>query len=310
MLVTGANGFVGRWLVQALAERGASVGAFTGPPISTKNDALPFPEKGVQTVEGSVTDLKLFSGLLAEHKFDVIYHLAASNVNTGSQISPYDVYETNTRGVYTVLEAARLSSHPVSVVVASSKEVEDCFLSNGSRKFHPYMTSKASAEMITRTYADTYGVAAAVLRSENIYGGGDFNWNRLVPSTIQSILQGRTPVIKGDGRVRRDYIYIEDAVAAYLALGARLPDAGIKGRLFRIATGSSVSVLEMVREILRAAGRQHVEPQVLGEATDSRVDVPYQPDLEKATLGWQSRHTLAEGLKRTWEWYQTHPGKN
>jgi CDP-glucose 4,6-dehydratase len=166
--------------------------------------------------------------------------------------------------------------------------------------------------MITRAYADTYGVAAAVLRSENLYGGGDFNWNRIVPSTIQSILQGRTPVIRGDGKVRRDYLYVEDAVAAYLAIGAKLKDATVQGKLFRISTGTSVSVLEMVKEIMRAAGLHSQAPEVLGQASDSRVDMPYQPDFERATLGWQSRYSLAEGLARTWAWYQGHfkTGKN
>ena len=305
VLVTGANGFVGNWLVRTLIDRDGFVGAFVRPTASDK-EQLPLPKKETQVVCGDVTDLKLVSKIIGELEIDTIYHLAANNVNTGSDASPYDVYETNIRGAYTILEAARLSSRPVRVVVASSKEVEDCFLPASSRKYHPYMTSKAAAEMIARAYADTHGLSVAILRSDNLYGGGDFNWNRLVPSVIKSILQGQTPVIRGDGLIRRDYLYIEDAIEAYLAIGLRLEDPGLKGKLFRISTGSSTSVLEMVKEVMRVAGLQDLEPKVLGQKSESRIDVPYQPDFERETLGWQCQHSLTEGLTRTWEWYRDY----
>lgn len=305
VLVTGANGFVGNWLVRALIDRRAFVGAFVR---STAFDSGQFllPEKGSEIIRGDVTDLKFVSEVINDLKIDTVYHLAASNVNTGIQVSPYDLYETNIRGVYTVLESARLSSRPVRVVVASSKEVEDCFLTANPRKYHPYMTSKAAAEMIVRAYSDTYGLSVAILRSDNLYGGGDFNWNRLIPGVIKSILQGQTPVIHGDGSARRDYLYIEDAIEAYLAVGSHLEQAGLKGALFRISTGSNTCVLDIVKEIMRVAGVSHLTPKVLGQKVESRIDIPYQPDFERATLGWQSHHSLTDGLMSAWEWYQNH----
>ena len=310
MLVTGAGGFVGKWLVQELAARGAMVHALLRAPTSNQNDSTPAFGPKVHLVHDSVTDLPSLSQLVAGAKIEVIFHLAASNVNKGSEISPYDVYESNTRGVYTVLEAARRAPQAVRAIVASSKEVEDCFAADNPRKFHPYMTSKASAELITRAYADTYGLAAAVLRSQNIYGGGDFNPVRLIPNTIQAVLRGETPVIRGDGKTCRDYLYVEDAVAAFLALGSRLDDPALHGKLFRIATGASTSVLDVVKEIMRAAKLQDTNPRVLGEKCDSRVDVPYDPKFERATLGWRAQFTLAEGLQKTWSWYRDHAAKS
>jgi CDP-glucose 4,6-dehydratase len=307
VLVTGAGGFLGKWLVRELAARGSAVYALhrRGTPDGGK-EAPAATGHNVRIVHGSVTDLAQLSQLVADSKIEVIHHLAASNVNKGAGISPYDVYEINTRGVYTVLEAARLSPRPVRVVVASSREVEDCFAADNPRKFHPYMTSKASAELMTRAYADTYGLAATVLRPENLYGGGDVNWNRLIPNTIQAILRGETPIIRGDGQIRRDYLYVEDAVAAFLALGSRLSDPALKGKIFRIAAGSPASVLDVVNELMRIAGLKEANPTVLGQKCDSRVDLPYQSEFERATLGWQSRFSLAEGLQRTWDWYRDH----
>lgn len=300
MLVTGANGFIGRWLVRALTARGANVHAL----IRANSDKVE-NEFGdvVKVVQGDVTNLDLVSSLIRDSKIDIVYHLAAINTNTGSSISPYDIFETNTRGTYTVLEACRRSERPVHTVIASSKEVEDCFRPGNGRKHHPYMASKAAAELIAKTYFDTAGVAAAVVRLDNIYGGGDFNWNRLVPGMMRVILQGETPSIRSNGLLQRDYVYVEDVVTAFLAIGERLDKPDVQGQLFRVTTGIGTSVLEMVRQIAITAGRPDLKPQILNEKTEERVDIFYTPNFEKKVLGWSNRTSLAEGLKRTCQWY-------
>ncbi len=261
-------------------------------------------------VKGDITDLTLLSKLLRDQQIDLVYHLAAINTNTGSSISPYDIFETNTRGTYTILEACRRSDRPVHAVISSSKEVEDCFRPGNGRKHHSYMASKASAELIAKTYFDTAGVAAAVVRLDNIYGGGDFNWNRLVPGMLRVILRGETPVIRSNGLLQRDYVYVEDAVAAFLAVGERLNQPEVAGQLFRVTTGIGTSVLEMVKLMALTAGRPDLQPQILNEKTEARVDVFYTPDLERKVLGWSSQTSLAEGLKRACQWYQEHLGRN
>jgi CDP-glucose 4,6-dehydratase len=146
----------------------------------------------------------------------------------------------------------------------------------------------------------------ALMRSDNIYGGGDFNWSRLVPGMIRAILHGETPVIRSNGLFQRDYVYIEDAVAAYMAIGARLDDPAVKGQLFRVATGLGTSVLDMVKQIARAAGLPDIEPRVLNEKSEERVDTFYAPEFEQTVLGWKSRYSLEEGLSRTCEWYREY----
>jgi CDP-glucose 4,6-dehydratase len=315
VLVTGADGFVGRWLVNALAERKARVWALVWSSVKQgKNAAFLKVPPGLETIRGDITDLGQMSRLIAESAIDTVYHLAASNINTGSKVSPYNVFETNVRGVYTVLEACRLAPQAVSAIVSSSKEVEDCFNPTARRKHHPYMTSKAAAELLSRAYTDTFDVPVALIRSDNLYGGGDFNWARLVPGTMRSVFRGEVPIIRSNGLFQRDYVYIEDAIAAYLAVGERLEDPAVKGQLFRIATGVGTSVLEIVQHIVRAAGLSQMEPRILNEKSEERVDSFYSPVIERKVLGWSAQSTLEEGLRRTCDWYRnffkSEPGLN
>ena len=305
MLVTGADGFVGYWLANGLATRGAQTFALIGPN-SPSEEKSRRRETGIKIVQGNITDLDFISRLIADSAIEIVYHLAAINTNTGTDRSPYEIFETNIRGVYTILEACRAAPKPAGAVVASSKEVEDCFLPGVNRSHHPYMTSKAAAELVTRAYSDTFSLPVALVRSDNIYGGGDFNWSRLVPGTIRAILHGETPVIRSNGLFQRDYVYIEDVVAAYMAIGERLDDTAVKGKLFRVATGLRTSVLDMVKQIACAAGRSDLNPQVLNEKSEERTDVFYTPELEWTVLGWKSRYSLEEGLSLTCEWYQNY----
>jgi CDP-glucose 4,6-dehydratase len=303
VLVTGADGFVGHWLANALAARDAQTFALIGPD-SSSNEKFRRRKTGIKVVQGNITDVNFISRLIADSAIEIVYHLAAINTNTGSDLSPYEIFETNIRGVYTILEACRTAPKPARAVVASSKEVEDCFLSGVNRPQHPYMTSKAAAELVTRAYGDTFGLLVALVRSDNIYGGGDFNWSRLVPGTIRAILHEETPVIRSNGLFQRDYVYIEDAVAAYMAIGARLDNPAVKGQLFRVATGLGTSVLDMVKQIARAAGLPDIEPRVLNEKSEERVDTFYAPEFEQTALGWKSQYSLAEGLSHTCQWYR------
>ena len=257
----------------------------------------------MEIIPAEISDLAGISGIINGGSIDTVYHLAANNTNTGGAVSPYEIFETNIRGTYTVLEACRMAAKPARAVLASSKEVEDCFSEKPSRKSHPYMASKASVELIARAYHDSFQLPTVVLRSDNIYGGGDFNWSRLIPGTIRSVLRGETPVIRGNGLLQRDYTYVEDAVAAYLAIGERLDSMDVQGRLFRIATGVGTSVLEVVKQIVRAAGRPDLQPRVLNEASDERVDT-FHREIEQTAPGWKCQYSLERGLGRACGWYR------
>lgn len=299
VLVTGANGFIGRWLVHALIARGANV------LVLVRKDKKQF-SGSIKVISGDVSNLKLVITLLRDFEIDIVFHLAAINTNTGSSISPYEIFECNTRGTYTILEAVRRSGRGIRTVIASSKEVEDCFCAGNGRKHHPYMASKAAAELITKTYYDSAGVAAAAVRLDNIYGGGDFNWKRLVPEMMRVVLRGETPVIRSNGLLQRDYVYVEDAVSAFLAISERLHLPKVQGQLFRVTTGTGTSVLDMVKHIITTASRPDLKPHILNEKSEARVDTFYTPELERKVLGWASQTPLTEGLKKTFVWYQNY----
>jgi CDP-glucose 4,6-dehydratase len=304
VMVTGADGFVGRWLTQALAKRGAKVTVLIWSGSDDAHAEETLQATGAAIVRGDVTDLGAMSRVICDAGIDTVFHLAAVNTNRKDGLSPYELFETNVRGTYTVLEACRKATAGTRAIVSSSKEVEDCFRSESGRKHHPYMASKASAELIARTYGETYGVPVALVRSDNIYGGGDFNWHRLVPGAIRSLLKGEAPVIRSSGRLQRDYVYVEDAVAAYLAIAEQLDRPDVTGKLFRVATGTTASALDVLNHLVKLAGRADLSPRVLNEVKDERVDTPYAPVEEKKVLGWTCRVALQDGLARTYDWYR------
>jgi len=316
VLVTGAGGFVGSWLAAALADRGANVVCLLlerdqGRP--TNLERLGIADR-VRVVWGDLVDLTLLQRLLAEHGTDSCFHLAAQAIVGTANESPLPTFEANVCGTWNLLEACRAAGHLERVVVASSDKAygdqerlpytEDLPL----RAVFPYDVSKACADLIARSYARTYGLPVAVTRMANIYGGGDFNFSRIVPGTVRSVLLGEDPIVRSDGTPVRDYLYVEDAVEAYLLLGSRLPEEALAGEAFNFGTRSPVNVLELVDEIIGAAGRPDVQPRILGEGRlHGEIDRQFLDSSKaEAALGWRAATTLPQGLSRTVEWYRRH----
>lgn len=306
VLITGADGFLGGAMTRSLLARGASVYALVWSG-NQECDVKNLMAAGAAIVRGDITDISLLTGLCGDSGINTVFHLAAINSNTGT-LPPYALWEANIRGVYTVLEACRTASPKARVVIASSREAEECFSGLSGRPHHPYMVSKASAELIAWAYSDTFDLLTSCVRSDNLYGGGDRNWQRLIPGTIRSLLQGEAPVIRGDGQLARAYVYIDDAVNAYCAIAERLHREDIRGQIFRLSTGVNSSVLDIVRQLVEISGRNDLAPRILHEKCDERVDKIYVPDREKQLLAWENTVGLREGLTRTYEWYKTHSG--
>lgn len=306
VMVTGANGFVGRWLVRTLVARGAIVTAVVrhAPITATAGDGIGAAAVAV----GNVADADFIGHTIRDCGIDTVFHLAAVNVNRGSAVPPHAFLDAHLHGACAVLEASRVAGGTIRVVLASSLEVEGCLLPEPARTMHPYMASKAAAELIARAYHDTFETPVVVLRSQNIYGGGDMNWDRLIPGTVRSLLQGEQPVIRGTGRLVRDFVHVDDAVTAYLKAAESANSQRVRGQVFRIATGVATEVLEVVRMLGRLCGRADAEPVVLGGLRDDRVDTVYTPDRERETLGWSSSVGLHEGLARTVAWYADRLG--
>jgi CDP-glucose 4,6-dehydratase len=313
-LVTGAQGFKGAWLAQRLLDEGARV-------IVPRRDVEPgsrFRTEGIEdrcvVFDGDVLDHAGMVRLVVEHGVKTVFHLAAQPIVRVANRSPLSTFESNVRGTYTLLDACRAArelGQPVErIVVASSDHAygaggelplrEDAPLAAA----YPYDVSKACADTIARSYASTYELPVAVTRIANCFGGGDRNWSRIVPDTARALVRGERPVIRSDGTPERDYLYVEDAIEVYLAVGASLDDPALWGRAWNAGLGRPVSVLELVRRMIAAAGRD-LEPEILGSAAPREIDRQW-PDSTaiREELGWRPRWELDEALQRTYEWYE------
>ena len=301
---------MGSWLSQALIDAGAVV-------VGLMRDEVPFSllrqigyHDRVVVVHGDVTDYELVERVLNEYEIDTVFHLAGQTIVTIANRAPLSTFETNIKGTWTVLEAARRSPKVTRVTIASSDKAygapEQLPYTEDARLLgcHPYDVSKACADLIGRTYTATYGLPVAVTRCANLYGGGDLNWNRLVPGTVRSLIRGEQPVIRSDGTMQRDYLYVRDAVRAYMTLAERLDADQVRGEAFNFGMDGPTSVLEMVQAIVAISDHPQLEPLVLANASNE-IQSQYM-DSSKAhrLLDWYPGYSLAEGLRETFDWYR------
>jgi CDP-glucose 4,6-dehydratase len=310
VLVTGAAGFVGSHLARALVGHGAQVIAIVlEGPIPPELDEL--SAAGTASLfTGSVADLALATRAIQEGGATDIFHLAAQAVVGEANRAPVATFEANIAGTWCVLEAARKSPAVERVVVASSDKAygtqprlpyDETMPLLG---LNPYDASKACADILARSYAEMFGAPVAVSRCANIYGPGDRNYSRLIPGTIRSALAGERPIVRSDGTPVRDYIYIDDAVTAYLALGARAGDAGVRGQAFNFGANDPIAVLDLTERVLAACGRTDLEPDVRGTAT-GEIDRQYLDSTRaREVLGWTPTVDLRQGLAWTVDAYR------
>jgi CDP-glucose 4,6-dehydratase len=256
-------------------------------------------------------ELGALGPVLSEHRPDTIFHLGAQTQVGHANRAPLDTWETNIRGTYLLLEAVREHDAGTRVVVASSDKAygaheelpyrEDFAL----KPSFPYDVSKAATDMIARSYAATYDMPVAVTRLANVYGPGDVNWARVIPDTARSLVRGERPVIRSDGTPERDYLYVEDAAAAYLAVAASLDDPALRGRAWNAGSGEPVPVLEVVRRLIAVSGRE-LEPEIRGSGVPhGEIDRQYLDSTAiREELGWAPKWDLDAGLRSAWAWYE------
>jgi CDP-glucose 4,6-dehydratase len=313
VLVTGATGLLGSALVEKLLERGASVTCLVRDEVPSSRLVVEGLLPQVQVVRGGLEDHEVVLRALNEYEIDTVFHAGAQTIVGTAARSPRSTWESNVRGTWNLLDACRECPKLIRrVIVASSDKAygEHEKLPYGEeaplRGRFPYDASKAAAELIALSYSTTFRVPVSITRCGNLFGGGDLNWNRLVPGTIRSALAGERPVIRSDGKFVRDYFYVEDAALAYLALAERMPDAAVLGEAFNFGTETPLDVLSLVRRILKLMGRDSLEPVILNEVTH---EIPRQYlDCSKARriLGWRPQFTLDEALTKTIAWYQSY----
>jgi CDP-glucose 4,6-dehydratase len=312
VLVTGAYGLVGSRLVAALIERGAQVVVLKRDDVAASALELEGTAARVNVVHGDVCDAPLIERALNEYDVETVFHLAAQTIVGAGNRSPISTFETNIRGTWTLLEACRRVGVQQVVVAASDKAYgaheelpyrEDFAL----EPHHPYEVSKAATDMIARSYWHTFELPVAVTRFANLYGGGDLNFSRLVPECVLATIEGRRPVIRSDGTLERDFLYVEDAVEAYLAIWALLEDGRGAGEAFNAGGDRPHSVLEVVELTCKVAGAR-LEADVRGAGTPTGEIARQWVDSTKlrSMSGWAPRVSLEEGLRRTVDWYRTY----
>jgi len=313
--VTGGYGLLGSWLVRALLERGDRVVVLRRDRTPRSALVLGDLERRVDVVHGDITEPGLVARALGEYEVDTVFHLAAQTIVPTANRSPVATFETNVRGTWLLLEACRLHGAARVVVAASDKAYgpSDALPYREDHPLqprHPYDVSKAATDLIARCYWHTYGLPVAVTRFANLYGGGDLNRSRLVPEAVAAALAGRPPVIRSDGTPERDFLYVEDAVAAYLLLADALDDpaAGVRGEAFNAGSGRPHAVRDVVALICEIAGAD-VVPDVRGRGTPAGEIDRQWVDAGKlrAATGWAPRVDLREGLERTVAWCRAHP---
>jgi CDP-glucose 4,6-dehydratase len=313
-LVTGGHGFVASNLARALLERGDAVTVLDVAPPRRSGLALQGIDADVELIEADLRDAARVEATVAAAEFEVVFHLAAQTLVGPAMADPTSTFEINVQGTWTLLEACRRADVPAVIVASSDKAYgpseelpyrEDMRLAPAS----PYEASKAAADAIALSYRPAYGLPVAVTRFANIYGGGDPNFSRLIPEAIAAVLDGRRPQIRSDGSPERDFLFVADAVAAYLAVehavGAGGPGAG---EAFNAGGEAPHSVAEVLETIAAVSGTG-LEPEYLGTGNpEGEIDRQWvdSAKLREAT-GWEPAVGLRDGLIRTLDWYRDHP---
>jgi CDP-glucose 4,6-dehydratase len=309
-LVTGGTGLLGGWLIKHLLDLGADI-------VCLVRDWVPKSElvrsnliEQVKVVRGDICDSALLERILGEYEIETVFHVAAQTIVGIANRNPISTFQTNIGGTWSLLEACRRSSKVSTIVVASSDKAygdQDKLPYDENTPLqgrHPYDVSKSCADLIAQSYFATYKLPVGITRCGNFYGGGDLNWNRIVPGTIRSILRGKHPIIRSNGQYVRDYFYIEDGAAAYILLAEQLANnPELHGEAFNFSNETPVSVLEIVERIIKLMD-SNLKPVILNEA-DNEIRQQYLSSSKaRKVLSWEPLVTLDEGLSRTISWYR------
>ncbi|MFH1442350.1 MAG: NAD-dependent epimerase/dehydratase family protein [Candidatus Omnitrophota bacterium] len=310
VLITGGNGFIGAWLALELFKYEAEViilakREINNPLLNRKK--LP----KFKVIKADIMDFSSVNRIFEKYKIDTCFHLAGQPIVSIANESPLSTFKANINGTWNILEAARQTQVKRLIIASADKVYGDQkrlpYIENMPLlAMHPYGVSKICAELLSRAYLNTYGLPMAIVRPSNTYGGADLNLTRIIPDTINSVLNNRNPVIKGDGSSLRDFIYIADIINAYLILAESLHKDKVKGEVFNLGSGRPISILSLVKKIIEISGKKNLKPIVIGKGKPkNEIDKQYLSNKEAGRiLGWYPRYDLEKGLKLTINWYK------
>jgi CDP-glucose 4,6-dehydratase len=310
--VTGAYGFVGAHLTKQLIGLGANVVVLERDEVPETPIVADWAGRAA-VVRGELQDQALMERILGEFEVVTLFHLAAQTQVRVSNRNAPSTFDSNIRGTWTLLEAAKRSPLIEQVVVASSDKAygeqpvlpytEDMPI----LAVHPYDVSKAAADLIAMSYAHTFGLPVSLSRCGNFFGPGDTNWDRLIPGTIRSLIRGERPVIRSDGTPTRDYVHVHDGALAYLRIAECMAtDPATVGQIFNFSLESPMSVIDFVKLVQRAAGREDLEPEILGTATNEIQDQFLSSKKAREMLAWKPEMTVEEAVTETVDWYRSY----
>lgn len=308
VFITGITGFLGSHLAKELVRRGANV-------VGLIRDHVPHSYlyegeeiKKITVVNGSLDDLSLIERALGEHEIDTVFHVAAQAIVGVANRNPISTFQANIEGTWNVLEACRRSPLVKRIIVASSdkaygdQETLPYDESMPLRGQHPYDVSKSCTDLISQAYHKSYGLPVCITRCGNLYGAGDLNFNRIIPQTIRSIVNGESPVIRSDGTLIRDYFYVDDAINAYILLAEKIEELNLGGEAFNFSNEVQLTVKDLVAKIMSII-HSELEVKVLNEASNEIKHQYLSAQKSRTVLGWLPKYTVREGLENTVKWY-------
>jgi CDP-glucose 4,6-dehydratase len=315
VLVTGCTGLLGTHLCELLIDRGAKVVGLVRDHVPKSRLFTEELNQKMTLLNGPVENYGLLERAINEYEIDTVFHLAAQTIVGTANKNPLHTFDANIRGAWNLLEACRRNTGVRRIVVASSDKAygqhehlpykEDAPLQGR----HPYDVSKSCADLIGQMYHHTYGLPVCVTRCGNFFGPGDLNFNRLVPGTILSALQGARPVIRSDGTYIRDYLYVKDGAEAYLFLARKMDETAIHGEAFNFSNELQLTVIELVNKILGLMGQSNLQPEIKNEASKEIRHQYLSTQKVRELLGWRPQYQLDQALRETIDWYrQQFPG--
>lgn len=314
VLITGLNGFLASHLAKRLVDFGANVTGLLFD-ASIESDFYNCSSRShIKVIKGSICELNKTIQILNEFEIDTVFHLAAQTQVTKTYDDPLETFETNIRGTYLILEACRRYNPKLlkRVIVASSdkaygsSEVLPYKEDHPLKAEFPYDVSKSCADLLSHSYHKTYQIPVGIVRSANIYGPGDYNFERLIPYCIRSFYFDERPKLRSDGSYLRNYIFIDDIVDGYLKLAENLQSKRLFGEAFNFGTPDSFIVLYVVALIAKFMGKEDLKPVILNQANKEVVDQKLCYEKAFKYLQWAPKTPFIQGLEKTIESYKAH----
>ncbi len=310
VFITGASGLIGSWLVKDLLDKKAQITCLIRDYVPNSMFFSEGLDKKVNIARAELEDLYSIERIINEYEPEIVIHLGAQTIVGIANNSPMGTFNSNIKGTLNLLEACRLHDKTVkSVVVASSDKAygeqkqlpyteESPLLAT-----NPYDVSKSCTDMLARSYALTYNLPITISRCGNFFGGGDLNFSRIVPGTVKNAYFGKNPIIRSNGKYIRDYIYVKDAVNAYLTLAEKTQTLSLRGEAFNFSNEVQLTVLELTNKILHLMNKENLKPIIKNEAKNEILNQHLSSKKAKKILDWESKWKIEDGLKETIDWY-------